>query len=177
MATNFEKIFSRGGEDLVALLKYVVRAANVDLLFAYLVWEYRQHPTSPKALALYRMFCVPRAPARLTVPELLPPLNPQLALRIGPIEAAVALSGAGSAPGLPRLVPKFLFDDLAANLCKRSTRIRKARRDYRVRKTPAQNLPFEMLTEYQRYFPEYVWKPVLKPALVAAGFWRVGAIG
>ena len=184
MAINFDKIFSRGGKDLVALLKYAVRAANVDLLFVSLAWEYRQQPTSAKVLALYRLFCAPRAPARLTVPELLPPLNPQLSLRFAPIEAALtpsyrsAANGpVGSAAGAPRLVPKFLFDDLVEGLGRKSARLRKAKRDYRVRKTPAQNLPFEMLTDFQRYFPEYIWKPHLKPALVAAGFWRVGAIG
>ena len=190
MATDFDKIFRRGGKDLVALLKYVVRAANADLLFVYLVSEYRQQPTSAKALVLYRLFCAPRAPARLSVPELLPPLNPQLSLRIRPIETATAPGhnavttgtvvgspGAPGAPAAPRLVPKFLFDDIVESLGKKSARFRKAKRDYRARKTPAENLPFEMLTEFQRYFPEYVWKPQLKPALIAAGFWRVGAIG
>ena len=166
------------------LLKHAVRTANVDLLFVYLVWEYRQQPTAAKALALYRLFCVPRAPTRLSIPELLPPLNPKLSLRIAPMETAAEPSPGGAASGpsggaasAPRLVPKFLFDDVVESLCKKSKPYRKAKRDYRVRKTPAQNLPFEMLTEYQRYFPEYAWKPLLKPALVAVGFWRVAAIG
>ena len=177
MATNFDKIFSRGGKDLVALLNYIVRSANVDLLFVYLVTEYRQQPTSAKALALYRLFCAPRAPALLSVSEILPPRNPHLSSQIAPIEIAATPGPGGAAPAVSRLVPKFLFDNLVEGLSKKSKRLRKAKRDYRVRKTPAENLPFEMLTEFQRYFSDHIWKPSLKPALVAGGFWRLSSIG
>jgi hypothetical protein len=176
LALNFDQVFSRGGKNLVSMLQYAVRSANVDLLFIYLAGEFRQAPTAAKALALYRVFCGPRAPARLSVPT-----HSQLASAIRPFEVAAATGqGVAVGVGVPAArapVPRYLFDLLVAELKKNSKHLRAARRNYRMRKSPAENLPFAQLTEWQRHFAEYVWKPIVRPALVEAGFWRVSSIG
>lgn len=169
MSVDLDSIFSRGGKRLVDLLDYGVRAVETDLLFVFLVREYRELPTARKAVALFDGFCAPGAPARLSVPELLPPYD--LALE-------VALRGLRrDLERLPApLPPKYLFDALDLRIRARSKRLRAVRRDYRIRRTPSENLPGGRMSAGQRRFVDAVWEPLLRPRLVAAGFRRVGSI-
>jgi hypothetical protein len=43
--------------------------------------------------------------------------------------------------------------------------------------SPAENLPGGKMSQAQRTFVDNVWRPRVRPALVAAGFWRVGTVG
>ena len=179
MAFDLDRVIERGGKNLIALLQHGVRAAHADLLFVFLVGEYRQAPTAAKALALYRSFCASDSPARLSDPKLLPPLNPSLVGSMRPLEESLQPLAPGANPrvGSPPFLPsRQLFDQLASQIRASSAGLRALKRYYRMRKTPVQNLPGGKMTAGQRFFVDRIWQPVLKPRLVAAGFWRVASI-
>ena len=180
MPVDLDEIFSRGGKELIDLLDYAVRAVKPDLLFVFLVQEYRLLPTAPKVVALYDIFCAPQAPARLSAAEMLPPASLQMdvavrlvRLNLSQVEAARA--GASVAPPLI-LPPKFLFDAIALHLWKKSPSLRSIKRRYQPRRTPVANLPGGRMNAGQRFFVDKVWEPNLRPRLVAAGFRRMGCI-
>lgn len=180
MPVDIDKIFSRGGKGLINLLDYAVRAVQPDLIFIFLVGEYRDHPTTPKAVALYDVFCAPHALARLSVVEMLPPTHHQLEVALRPLRLnlsqvqAARASGAVAPPWI--LPPRFLFDAVAMLLREKSRALRQIKRSYRSRRTAFENLPGGRMSERQRHFVERVWEPNLRPWLVAAGFRRVGCI-
>ena len=180
MPIDLDKIFDGGGKELIDLLDYGVRAVRLDLIFIFLVQEYRLHPTTPKAVALYEIFCATPAPARLRAPEVLPPINLQIEAALRPlrlnltqVEAARA-SGASAPPWI--LPPKFLFDAIALYLREKSPALRAVRRRYQPKRTPIANLPGGKMNAGQRHFVEKIWEPKLRPWLVAAGFRRMGSI-
>ena len=181
MAVDIDKILSVGGEPLVDLLNYAVRAVQTDLLFTFLVGEYRQAPTSQKAVALYETFCAPQALARVSATGLLPPVNPQLEVALRPLRANVAEMHAaiGEGRGVPILIlpPKFIFDAVAVHLRENSVGLRRIKRNYRMKRTPTENLPGGRMNEGQRFFVDKVWVPNLRPRLIAVGFRRVSSIG
>jgi hypothetical protein len=68
-----------------------------------------------------------------------------------------------------------LFDRIAEDLITdREGRIAAIARNYDPALDLAHNLPRR--TAGQRHFVENVWKPLVRPHLVAAGFWRVQTI-
>lgn len=177
---DLDEIFRRGGKGLIDLLDYAVRAIQPDVLFFFLVSEYRDHPTTPKAVALYDVFCAPQALARLSVVEILPPFQPQLEaslcslrLNLTQVQAARINSTVGPPLILP---PKYLFDSVALLLRKKSRALRQVKRAYRPKRTPFENLHGGRMNERQRHFVDYVWEPNLRPRLIAAGFRRVACI-
>jgi len=177
---NLDEFFSRGGKELIDLLDYGVRAVQIDLLFIFLVHEYRQHPTTPKAVALYDIFCAPPAPARLSTTEMLPPVHLQIEVALRPLRSNLALvvaarAGAAVAPPLI-LTPKFLFDAIDLHLREKSLALRDVRRRYRPGRTPLANLHGGKMNAGQRHFVEKVWEPKLRPWLIGAGFRRMGSI-
>ena len=180
MPIDLEDIFARGGKELIDLLDYAVRAVKPDLLFVFLVQEYRLQPTTPKAVALHDIFCAPQAPARLSATEMLPPASLQmdvvvrpLRLNLAQVEAAHATASVASPLILP---PKFLFDPIALHLWKKSPSLRSIKRRYQPTRTPVKNLPGGRMNAGQRFFVDKVWEPNLRPRLVAAGFRRMGSI-
>ena len=180
MAFSPDVIFRRGGKALIDLLEFSVRAGHTDVVFVFLVEEFRQHPTAPKAVALYDIFCAPQAPARLSAPEIIPPSNIRLEAVIRPLKLNLAQrkgarSGATVAPP-PILPAKYLFDSIDFHLRENSTVLRAVRRNYRIRRTPLENLPGGRMTAHQRRFVEKVWEPQLRPRLVEAGFRRVASV-
>jgi hypothetical protein len=180
MPVDLDDIFSRGGRELIDLLDYAVRAVKPDLLFVFLVQEYRLHPTTPKAVALYDIFCAPQAPARLSAAEMLPPASLQIdaAVRLARSNLAqveAARAGASVAPPLI-LPPKFLFDAIALHLWKKSPSLRSIRRRYQPQRSPVKNLPGGRMNAGQRFFVDKVWEPNLRPRLVAVGFRRMSSI-
>ncbi len=180
MPIDLDDIFSRGGKELIDLLDYGVRAVQPDLLFVFLVQEYRQHPTTPKAVTLYDVFCAPPAPARLSAAEMLPPRNLQIELALRPLrlnldQVDTARASAAVAPPL-FLPPKFLFDAIDLHLREKSAALLALQRRYRPQRTPLANLPGGKMNASQRHFVERVWEPKLRPWLVAAGFRRITSI-
>ena len=180
MPIDIDAIFSRGGKDLIALLDYGVRSVRPDLLFVFLVQEYRQHPTTPKALALYDIFCAPHGAARVSALEMLSPNvlhleNAVRPLRLNFAQVQEAVAKAVAAPPLI-LPPKFLFDALDLHLRKKSPALRSVKRRYRPDRTPLENLPRGRMNAGQRFFVERVWEPSLRPQLIAAGFRRMNSV-
>ena len=180
MPIDLDSIFARGGKKLIGLLDYGVRSVQPDLLFIFLVQEYRQHPTTPKAVALHDIFCAPRAAARVSAAEMLPPLNLQIQSAIRPLLLNLALVEEARTKSIaaPPLIlpPKFLFDAIDLHLRKKSASLRAIKRNYRVRLSPVKNLPGGRMNAGQRHFVDRVWEPVLRPRLITAGFRRMTAI-
>ncbi|MEQ1850433.1 MAG: hypothetical protein ABMA01_02460 [Chthoniobacteraceae bacterium] len=180
MAIDIDDIFRRGGRKLVNLLDYAVRTIQVDLVFIFLVEEYRLHATTPKAVALYDIFCAPQALARLSTVEILPPVNAQIEssirpLRMNLVQMQAAPAGSAIAPKLI-LPPKYIFDSIVLHLRKNSRGLRAIKRNYRPSRSPMMNLPEGRMNEAQRYFVDRVWEPILRPRLIAAGFRHMTAI-
>ena len=180
MPIDIDSVFARGGKKLIDLLDYGARSVQPDLLFVFLVQEYRQLPTTLKAVALYDSFCAPRTAARVSATEMLPPINFQieiamrpLLLNLGQVEEARAKAAMGPPLLLP---PKYLFDTLDLHLRKNSASLRAIKRRYRVRLSPVKNLPGGRMNAGQRHFVDRVWEPILRPRLIAAGFRRLTAV-
>ena len=179
MPVDLNRILERGGKGWIDLMDYAVRSMQMDLLFLALVRDYRNHPTVPKAVALYELFCTLQAPARISVEETLPPRNLQLQAAIRPYQSAQLPVPGTNIPGTPRppvLPPKYLFDSVACRLEQLSPALRNIRRRYKPGRSPQANLPGGKMTASQRHFVDKVWEPMIRPRLVAAGFWRVGTV-
>jgi hypothetical protein len=180
--TDVENILSQGGQDAVWLLEFCVRSMQMDGIFLYLLQEYRSRPTVPKAVALYDNFCVPDALARLSTAGVLPPLDLRIQMAMHPFRNDLTRAQIKnfSAPGTaaPQLMPpKYLFDFIASALRKNSRPLKSIRRKYKPGRRAAENLPNGIMTPAQRHFVEKIWQPIIRPHLVAAGFWRIASIG
>lgn len=160
-------------------MDYAVRSMQMDLLFLALVRDYRIHPTTPKAIALYELFCTLQALARISAIELLPPRHLKLQAAVQRFKPPLRPTGGTDGPGSslpPLLPPKYLFDALATHLEQRSPVLRNIRKRYKPARSPQANLPGGRMTTVQRHFVDKVWEPLIRPRLVAAGFWRVATV-
>ena len=111
-ASDFNAILSKGGEDCVALLQFCVRSITIEPIFVFLAREYRLRPTHAAALALYDMFCVATAPARLAATQLLTPQLVRLAAPMQTIRMQWQQARLAS-PAMPSALPhRSLFDAL-----------------------------------------------------------------
>jgi hypothetical protein len=181
VAINIGEIINRGGRELIDFLDYCVRSVQMDPLFLFLVREYRNHPTTPKAVTLYEIFCAPDAPARTSDPSVLPPLDLRIETAIRPLKMNLtrvqAAQFGASDPPPPLLLPaKFLFDFIVAHLEETSESLRQIAGHYKPHRTPLENIPGGRMTAGQKVFVDKVWEPKLRPWLVAAGFTRVASI-
>jgi hypothetical protein len=181
VALDLHRLFEREGKPVLNFLAYCVRSVQPDPVFVYLAGDYRKAPTGAKAIALHDLFCATDAPARLSVAEVLPPLNLRLSQALLPFRPArlpTAPTNGATLAGLPplRLPPGYLFDAVVEAIESNSAVWKRIRRSYRVRRTPQQNLPDGRMNQGQRFFVEKVWQPVIRPRLVAAGFWRVRTV-
>jgi hypothetical protein len=156
----------------------------MEPVFVFLAGEYRLRPAHAAALALYDVFCAPRAPARLRgVLNLLPPRDLRLAAAVRAIGAQMDASQPASAlhdaAGVVRTAPyRNLFDPLIEALgTDASGLLRRLRVSYDPARTPEQNLPGGRMNSAQRHFVEKIWQPRVRPGLVAAGFWQIATIG
>ena len=180
MPIDFDELVSSGGEALVDLLDYSVRAMVFDVLFVFLVREYQQQPTGPKAVALYDGFCASHALAPLSVPDALRRHQWQLEAALRQIKSDFTrqeVAGMSGTPGASMILPpKFLFDSLTTRLREDSAAFRHVRDYYNPDLTPLQNLPGGRMTANQRNFVDKIWTPKLRPVLVRADFRRVASI-
>lgn len=176
------KILDRGGAERLALLRYCVLSVTMEPLFVYLVQEYRYRPAHAAALALFDVFCAQQAPARLRAYELLPPRALRVQAAIAAVRAQWAQMQLAESPPEDTAVriatpARTLFDEIERGVQQdASGRLARLRRAYDPQRTPEENLPGGKLNEGQRQFVERVWQPVVKPRLVAAGFWRVETV-
>ena len=176
MAINLDRIFARGGKELIDVLNYCVRSVQMDPVFVFLVEEYRLAPAAPRAIALYDIFVGVGAPARIDGGDLLPPRDfglEQLIQRLRPASPAAAASPRSNVgPG------KFIFDSLRKYVStNRRGSIAKIKRRYNPKLGPNDNLAGGKMTAGQRQFVDQVWQPRVRPVLVRAGFRRIANIG
>jgi hypothetical protein len=175
MAIDLDRIFARGGKELIDVLNYCVRSVQMDPVFLFLVMEYRLAPTASRAVALYDMFVSVGAPARIDGGDLLPPRD--LGLQ-NLIQGLRRVSAAVASPANPGIAPgKFIFDNLSGYLgTNRRGAIARIKRRYNPKLGPNENLPGGKMTSGQKQFVDQVWQPRVRPALVRAGFRRMANI-
>jgi hypothetical protein len=161
---------------MLDFLDYCVRSMQMDPLFVFLVQEYRSNPTVPKAVALFHMFCGPTALAKVSVN----PEDEQIQTAMRPIrmswtrmQAALVFGPGNGAP--PTLPPASLFDRVVEDIMDAGI-FAKLKRGYRADRTPVQNLPGGRMNRVQEHFVERIWEPIIRPHLVAAGFWRIAEV-
>ncbi|MCA9131853.1 MAG: hypothetical protein KDA45_01805 [Planctomycetales bacterium] len=202
MPVDINAVFERGGRELLDLLEYSVLSLNKEVVFLYLAREYRQHPTARMAVALHDMFCAAQSPARIDLAVLLPPKDMRLEQAISglrpvppvrpapPAEDGAALEDAAAVedsealeaeepprPPPPVLPPRYLFDAVVEQLTAGpETVVARVAQHYDPSLTPHENLPGGKLQAGQRAFVENIWLPIVRPHLVAAGFWRVATV-
>ena len=176
-------ILSQGGAQRLAFLRYCVLSFSMEPLFDFLVQEYRLRTSHAGALALFDVFCARQAPARLPAYELLPPRELSLESEIERLRAQ--WDGVQSAPesveGEPAIAlalpARELFDAIVRGIRQDAHgRLARMGSTYDPALTPEENLPGGKMTAGQRQFVDGVWHPVLKPRLVAAGFWRIATV-
>ncbi len=194
VAIDFDEVLKRGGNELIQFLHFCVYSVELAPVFVALARDYRFSPTVPGALALHANFCALGAPARIKADAVLAPGDAQLEQLAGRLvlqkqayEAAFAKIAEGAdeiAPSQPpRRMPAspspviFLFDKVVAHL--RSDlegSLHKAARAFDPAREPEENLPGGRLNADQRAFLEDVWRPHVRPQLVAAGFRRAANV-
>jgi hypothetical protein len=152
-------------------LDYCVHAMQLDPVFVFLAQEYRINPTIPKAVALFHTFCAPAAPAKVSVE----PDHEQMQRAMRPItvtwtrmQAALVFGPGNAAPSMPP--SPSLFDGLVDKLMGAGV-IGKMKRAYQAHAEVT-----EETTRLQQHFVEKIWRPIIRPHLVSAGFWRIAEV-
>lgn len=184
MPLSTEEIFRRGGRELVDLLEYLVISFQMDPVFLFLTSEYRSQPTADRAVALYDVFCAPRAEARVSAVHSVAQRGLSLQKEVESMRAARERATkphsarSGPAPGPPLMAPRYLFDAVVNELNETTVEgtLAALRDHYDPERSPHENLPGGRMTAGQRAFVEQVWEPRLRPCLVAAGFRRIANI-
>jgi hypothetical protein len=180
MAVEVGALLAAGGKPLVDLLHYSLLSVQPEPLFACLARDYRGRPTVAGAAALFEVFLAAGAPFRLRADAVLPPRDPRLAEAVRPWrDRPPALAGPPSGERPVVLVPpRGLFDPVGAHLNSQPDGpLQQIARSYDPVRTPHENLPGGRVSAGGRFFIDNVWKPRVRPALVAAGFARVAALG
>ncbi len=179
---SVEAALHAGARSRIDLLRHCVQSVTMEPVFAFLVQEYRQRPRHAAALALFDMFCAPGAPARLGAHAVLPPMNLMLAAGMHALRAQWSQMQAAEPPAVELAVPvtvpmRGLFDPVVRALTQETDSAWvHLSRYYDPALDPSANLPGGRMSTAQRHFVENVWKPVVRPCLVSAGFWQLQTI-
>ncbi|MCO8121541.1 hypothetical protein NHH03_07325 [Stieleria sp. TO1_6] len=196
VSMDIQQIFDRGGRELIDLLEHCVLAINTDALLLYLIREYRLQPRADAAIAMHDLFCVVGAPAQISMLGMISPKDMRLSRAVDPLrrpspvapvqqtDAALEVdsdqfnpqerSASHPAAVLPA---KYLFDSIAQQLnAGTDSKIALLQQSYCPDRTPLENLPGGQLTAAQRAFVDNRWKPLIRPHLVAVGFWRLSTV-
>jgi hypothetical protein len=178
VAIDLTELFRSGGAGLIDFLDYCVYSRQLEPVFAFLVGEYRNHPTPSRALALYELFCTPAAPAKIKATPVLPPLDWRIHRAVEMIRQQIARStSTEDETFVPNIGPsQYLFDFIARHL-ENDGLLHAVSRQFDPGRTPLENLPGGKMTPGQRAFLEKVWKPSIRPRLIEVGFWRIADIG
>lgn len=170
MAIDIDELFRRGDLPLIELLQFCVSTRRIEVVFAFLVGEYRQNPTAARADALYDLFLATKAPARLATTDLLPPENLRMDMSMRRLRAH-----AGSGTAGPFLPSRDLFDFIVDELHRDPEGpLAEAAHSFEA---SAEQLAEDDVPEEHRDFVERLWRPVIRRRLTAAGFWRIATIG
>ena len=179
-AANLDNILAQGGAPRIALLRLSVMSVTPAPVFVFLAQEYRLRPNHAAALALYDAFCAPQALARIDSSDVLPPQDLQLGYAVEILRRQWAQIQSPEPAGriTAITVPRRELFDVAVKACRDDATggYRRIASSYNPELTPVQNLPGGKMTAGQRQFVEFVWKPEVRPALIAAGFWRIADI-
>ena len=179
---DIPEILTKGGAQRLAFLRYCVLSFNVEPLFVFLVQEYRLRSSHAAALALFDVFCARHAPARLRADELLPPRELRVEAEVARIRAQWDQMQLPEPPDEESAIPvatpaRDLFDAIVHGVLQDAKgRLARVSSTYDPARTPEENLPGGKMTEGQRQFVDSVWHPLLKPRLVAGGFWRIATV-
>lgn len=186
MSVDVNVIFEKGGRDLIDFLEYCVLGVKKDILFLYLAREYRLRPTAAGAVALHDVFCTATAPARISAAHLLAPKDMRLDQSVHPYRQNILEKHRIESTGgeddeqrnvPPLLPPRHLFDPLVHQLISGSDSVlSEVQQHYNPALTPHENLPGGKLNAGQRAFVENIWTPLVRPHLVAAGYWRIATV-
>ena len=178
VAVDVKRIMTRGGRGQIDLLEFCVLTIDTDALFVYCVDEYRLRPQAAAAVTLHDLFCAHGAPARISATEMLPPKDVRIQRVVDSFRKppSNADDHEPAPPAPPAFPPKYLFDPVTQSLAVGATPWQRLAASYDPEKTPHQNLPGGEMTGAQRLFVDRVWKPVLRPKLVEAGFWKLATI-
>lgn len=161
----------RRSKGTLDFLDYCVRVMQLDPLFLFLAQEYRINPTIPKAVALFHTFCAPGAPAKVSIE----PDQDRMQHVMRPItvswtrmQAALVFGPGNAAPPMPP--PSTLFDSIVDKIMRAGV-IGKLKRAYQARYEPPDDT-----NRVHEHFVEKIWRPIIRPHLVAAGFWRISEL-
>lgn len=183
MALNPWDVLTRGGRPALDLLEYCVISMQLEIVVAWLIGDYRNRPTTERAIALYDAFLAPGAPARIRADADLPPRELLLPAQIERLRRQIRENEAEDAGpddvARPRLLPpRTLFDSLLAVITADAfDAVLPIRETYDPDRQPRENLPGGRLSAGQRAFVENTWRARVRPALVGAGFLRIATIG
>ena len=195
MAIDFDDVLSRGGDELIQFLHFCVYSVEMAPLFVVLARDYRFRPTVEGAQTLHLLFCAVNAPARIKADIVLAPKDSRLEQLISqmklqkqffeeskkPVERDTESGsddGKTVRPTAPPSAVIYLFDPVVSYLrADIEGPIHSVARRFDPTRGPIQNLPGERLNSGQRAFVENVWRPLVRPQLVAAGFPRVATLG
>lgn len=179
MEGDHTTIFAQGGQPLVRFLELCVLSIETDPLFLFLAREYRTQPTRQRAIALYDLFLAAEAPARVSTAETRPPRNLTLLQAVETIRRQAAAGGASEAATVPMTAPaRYLFDGVAAQLADSAGgAIAALVERFDPELAAAENLEGGRMTPAQQRWVKEVWQAIVRPRLVAAGFWRVANLG
>jgi hypothetical protein len=172
---------AEGGEIAVALLQFCIRSGHLEPLFYHLNQDYQQRPGHLAALTLFDLFCASNAPARLAVPEALPPQELRLASSMTMLRQQwqqMQQVRAGQEIDQEKKLfiaqpQRGLFDAIVRAFGPRFAQVAS---QFDPEKRVNECLPGGMVSAGQRNFINQVWTPKVRPQLVAAGFWRVATL-
>ena len=183
MPVELSGLFSRGGPDLIAFLDYCVFSVQMAPVFAFLAGDFGSIPTASRALALYDSFCAAGAPARLKADAVLTPRDlrldkPMRDLRRRWLASRQPRATEDDAVIPAPLPPRFLFQFILDHLNDDPESIlHVAARSFDPSLSPSANLPGGRMSPGQQAFVDGVWRPRVRPTLLAGGFWRIANIG
>jgi hypothetical protein len=183
LPVDINRILSTGGKPRVTLLRLCVMSVQMEPVFVFLTQEYRLRPTCDAALALFDVFCAPGAPARIQVRDAPAVTDLQFFAHIRSMRQQrdwLMQPPQEDEPGngIPIIAPSLhLFDGIARVLQDDPDgSYARLGREFDPERSAEQHLPGGRMNSGQRYFVNYVWRPMARPRLVDAGFWRIAII-
>lgn len=164
--------------DSADFLEFCVRSAEMDPVFVCLARDYRESPTICKAVALYDIFCAPASPAKVRADNFLPPKDMRIENAMRPIKLNWTRMQAALVFGPPATIslvepPETLFDAICEHL-EKSDAVRNTQKRYEAQQKRKRGVT-SRLNAFQRHFVERIWHPIIRPHLVAAGFFQLPA--